>query len=513
MDKNEFFRESTLRITGNLKIEEALKSCLEYISNHIPAERIYLQKYEGGLGAMRLIASATIDHCKEMDVLVPLPEKSKEAMKNLAKVYFAGNLPKVLVINNPAEEPVTKGMLDGLNLPLSSAMSLPLVIEDQHIGALAVLAEGNNRYTDYHAELYGMLNEPFFIAMSNTLEHREVLKLRDLLADDNKFLHGELRRVSGDEIIGAHFGLRDVMHKVQQVATLNSPVLLLGETGVGKDVVANSIHYSSSRNNGPFVSVNCGAIPDSLIDSELFGHEKGAFTGALAQRRGRFERADGGTIFLDEIGELPLQAQVRLLKVLQTKEIERVGGVKTINLDIRIIAATNRNLEEMVKEGKFREDLWFRLNVFPIWIPPLRDRMSDLPALLQHFINLKAKELKLGAIPIVEPGAIDLLMNYHWPGNVRELQNVVERALILNPKGRLTFNHLNLVEKVINSKKEKEKPDIFSLDEVNVKHINKVLQFTNGKIHGKEGAAELLQVNANTLRNKMNKLGIDYKKK
>jgi transcriptional regulator with GAF, ATPase, and Fis domain len=310
MDKNEFFREATLRITRNLEIEAGLKSCFDYISQYLPADRIYLQKYEYELGSMRLVACATINHCEELDILVPLPESSKEALKNLGKIYSEGNLPKVLVQNKPSEDPITMGMLTALELPLSSTMSMPLIVENQLKGTLVLLAEGNDRFTDFHAELFGMLNEPFFIAMSNTLEHREVLKLRDLLADDNRFLHGELRRVSGDEIIGAHFGLRNVMQKVQQVAALNSPVLLLGETGVGKDVIANSIHYSSSRNNGPFVSVNCGAIPESLIDSELFGHEKGAFTGAITQRRGRFERADGGTLFLDEIGELPPQAQV-----------------------------------------------------------------------------------------------------------------------------------------------------------------------------------------------------------
>jgi len=512
MDKNEFFRKATLKIMGNLDLKLGLQSCLKYISEFIPADRIYLQKYEGVLGAMRLVACATKEYCEELDILVPLPEESKQVMKNLAEVYRAGQLPSVLVINNPSTEPVTKAMLSMLDLPISSAMSMPLIVEDQLIGALAVLAEGENRYTELHAELYEMLKEPFFTAMSNTLEHREVIKLRDMLADDNKFLHGELRRVSGDEIIGAHFGLRDVMQKVQQVASLNSPVLLLGETGVGKDVIANSIHYSSSRNNGPFVSVNCGAIPDTLVDSELFGHEKGAFTGALTEKRGRFERANNGTIFLDEIGELPFQAQVKLLRVLQNKEIERVGGAKTISLDLRIIAATNRNLEEMVKDGKFREDLWFRLNVFPIWIPPLRDRISDLPALIQHFINLKAKELKLGISPELVLGAIDYLMQYSWPGNVRELQNVIERALILNPKGPLSFKHLIIKESLATQREELMNPEVLNLDEMNIKHIKKVLKIANGKIHGNGGAAELLGVNPNTLRNKMNKLGIDYKK-
>ncbi len=223
------------------------------------------------------------------------------------------------------------------------------------------------------------------------------------------------------------------MHKVRQVATINSPVLLLGETGVGKDVIANAIHYSSTRSGNPIITVNCGAIPESLIDSELFGHEKGAFTGAISQRRGRFERADSGTIFLDEIGELPLQVQVKLLRVLQNREFERVGGTETIRPDIRIIAATNRNLEQMVNEKKFREDLWFRLNVFPIYVPPLRARKEDIPELAHHFVEIKSVELKLPAFPKISSKAMGLLTSYDWPGNVRELQNVVERELILNP--------------------------------------------------------------------------------
>jgi transcriptional regulator with PAS, ATPase and Fis domain len=338
--------------------------------------------------------------------------------------------------------------------------------------------------------------------------------LNELLTDDNRFLHGELRSLCcADEIVGANFGLRDVMHKARQVASLDSPVLLLGETGTGKDVVANSIHYSSSRSEGPFISVNCGAIPDTLIDSELFGHEKGAFTGALSQKRGRFERADKGTIFLDEIGELPLQAQVRLLKVLQSREIERVGGVKTIPLDIRIIAATNRDLEDMVKNQLFREDLWFRLNVFPISIPPLRARKVDIPALIQHFINLKTRELKLPTIPTLSPNAIDPLMEYHWPGNVRELENVIERALILNPKGPLTFAHLNLRQPNKSLELSGQIEEDGKLDQVISRHIRRVLSRTKGKVNGPDGAAAVLGINPSTLRNRMKKLGIDYGRK
>ena len=340
------------------------------------------------------------------------------------------------------------------------------------------------------------------------------LKEAKLKEDDNRYLQRELYKLTGDIIIGANFGLKDVMDKALVASSFDSPVLLLGETGVGKDVIANAIHYSSERNNEPFIKVNCGAIPESLIDSELFGHEKGSFTGAINQKRGCFERAMKGTLFLDEIGELPLSAQVRFLRVLQDKVIQRVGGIKDIKLDIRIIAATNRNLEIMVQKKKFREDLWFRLNVFPIHIPPLRERKIDIPALVQYLIEKKTGELKLAKIPEVLPGNVDLLLEYDWPGNVRELQNLIERELILNPEGPLRFNNFsgsktsNSIEKV-----PKESMTYVKLDEVVAHHIQNVLDQTEGKIHGKGGAADLLGVNASTLRNRMNKLGINYKKR
>jgi transcriptional regulator with GAF, ATPase, and Fis domain len=310
-------------------------------------------------------------------------------------------------------------------------------------------------------------------------------------------------------IIGEDFGLKNIMEMVRQVASLDSPVLLLGETGVGKDVIANAIHYSSSRRNGPFIKVNSGAIPETLMDSELFGHEKGAFTGALSQKRGRFERAHRVTIFLDEIAELPLQAQVRMLRVLQTKEIERVGGTKPIKVDIRIIAATHRNLEDMIRSERFREDLWFRLNVFPIMIPPLRQRKEDIPALVQHFIERKSRDMKLKKTPGLARGAIDRLISYDWPGNVRELENVVERAIILNRKGPLDFDRVSKQQKDDKPLGLPEKEEEFlELDDLMSLHIQRALIKTNGKIHGPKGAAKLLGINPSTLRSRIKKLGI-----
>jgi transcriptional regulator with GAF, ATPase, and Fis domain len=488
---------------------------MKYLSQHMPADVIYLQRYEMELGAMRFIAKANAEKGEQLDLMIPVPEMDKSAISEFFKEVAAGNHLPAEIYNNPANNPLSQHLLNALGEPTSSIMVLPLALGGEFAGGLALLARGSDRFSEPDAQLYENLRVPFFVAMSNTLKHLEILKLKDLLADDNRFLHDELHRLSGDEIIGASFGLRDVMFKVQQVSSIDSPVLLLGETGVGKDVIANAIHYSSSRSKGPFVSLNCGAIPETLIDSELFGHEKGAFTGALSQKRGRFERAHKGTIFLDEIGELPLNAQVRLLRVIQNREIERIGGIKTIPIDIRIIAATNRNLEEMIKNKQFREDLWFRLNVFPIWIPPLRDRVSDIPELVQHFINLKSKELKLGHTPIIAPGAIDTLLGYNWPGNVRELENLIERALILHRDGPLQFDNIgNSAKKTAAHIEDQfnDKESFLSFNSMVERHIIRALELSDGKIHGPGGAAELLQINPNTLRGKMRKMEIPFKK-
>ncbi len=505
IDENDFFRRATIRICSSLDIEIAMWRCIRFLKDFMPADEMYLHLYESGLGAFRTIAGATAAEGRKMDRITPLPQ---EVRARVAKFTGMG------VINQPESEPGFQFMLQFYGRPDTSALIRLLEVEGKKLGALVLLAQGKNRFSEEHARLYSLLNEPFSIAVSNTLKHQEILRLKDLLADDNRYLHRELLRLSGDEIVGADFGLKGVMAMVREVASLGSPVLLLGETGVGKDVIANAIHYSSPRKDGPFVKVNCGAIPETLLDSELFGHEKGAFTGAISQRRGRFERANGGTIFLDEIAELPPQAQVRMLRVLQYKEIERVGGTDPVSVDIRLIAATNRNLEEMVKAKQFREDLWFRLDVFPIRVPPLSDRKGDIPALVHHFIKRKSRELRLPAPPPLAPGVIDRLVAYHWPGNVRELENVIERALILSKGQPLTFDDLA-------GKNPKGTPQIqteaqdapLKLDEVTSQHIRRVLDITKGKVHGKGGAAEVLGINPSTLRNRMNQLGIPYGKR
>jgi transcriptional regulator with GAF, ATPase, and Fis domain len=504
MDENKFFRNITLKICGHLKIEEGLRACIQYLSQYMPADKLYLERHDHGPGQMRPLARASKNMCERLDILIRLSDEARASIIERSN----GKSQSVFMHNRSDEIPKLNEFLENLKEPPSSVLWLPLIVESQHTGALVLLAYGKDRFEERHAKLFAILREPFFTAMSNALKYERVV-------DDNRLLRHELLKNSGDKIIGADFGLQKVMQKVQQVAQTESIVLLTGETGVGKDVIANAIHLGSPRHDGPFIPVNCGAIPDALLGSELFGHEKGAFTGALSMKRGRFERADKGTILLDEIGDMTLEAQVHLLRAIQHREIERVGGTKRIPVDIRIIASTNKDLSKMVESGDFREDLWFRLNVFPIWVPPLRERKSDILALLQHFISLKSTELKIPDIPQLSSDAINPLMDYHWPGNVRELENVVERALILNPSGPLTFEHL--APRQQKQRKSVELPEHGAstdiLDEVISRHIRGVLSRTKEKVSGPDGAAALLGINPSTLRNRMKKLGIYYGRK
>ncbi len=320
IDENVFFRSATKLICSSLDIETAMQRAMLFLKDFMPAEEMYLHLYDMGLGAMRTIAMATPSEGKRLDRITPLAKEMRPRSEN--------DVPNMQVVNQPEVEPIFRSVLQYYGRADTSALMRLLEVDGKKLGALVLLAAGRDRFSAQHGRLFSLLNDPFTIALSNTLKHMEVLRLKDLLADDNQYLHRELLHLSGDEIVGAEFGLKGVMDLVRQVASLDSPVLLLGETGVGKDVIARAIHNTSIRRDGPFVKVNCGAIPESLLDSELFGHEKGAFTGALSQKRGRFERADHGTLFLDEIGELPSAAQVRMLRTLQYKEIERVGGTQ-----------------------------------------------------------------------------------------------------------------------------------------------------------------------------------------
>jgi len=512
VDEKAFFREATLRICGSLEIEKALWQWLLYVRDFIPIDGMTLSTYAPVSGVSKIIAGATVKGGMSLSI----ETHQQPRIRTLIEEWYE-NPDKglhVRIIESIREDEFLGPVAKTMEIPDTPALQMRLKLEGEMLGNLVVTNNGGQKYTQEHARLMTLINEPCAISLSNYLRYREVLRLKDLLADDNRYLQDELRRVSGEEIVGADFGLKGVMELVRQVAHLDSPVLLLGETGTGKEVIANAIHNSSPRASGPFIKVNCGAIPETLMDSELFGHEKGAFTGAISQKRGRFERAHGGTIFLDEIGELTSGAQVRLLRVLQDKEIERVGGVSPIKVDIRVIAATHRDLEDMLQQDRFRDDLYFRLRVFPIAIPPLRARTSDIPALVHYFIKKKSQEIGLVGIPRLAHGAIDSLMSYHWPGNVRELENAVERALILSKGERLTFpDLLNMVSREVRSESNLGFDEPLELDAVVSNHITRVLEMTGGKVHGELGAAQLLKVNPSTLRKRMRKLGIPFGRK
>jgi DNA-binding NtrC family response regulator len=311
-------------------------------------------------------------------------------------------------------------------------------------------------------------------------------------------------RSDRDSLIGESPWLQRVREQIAQVASTDSTVLIQGETGTGKELVARAIHEKSARRERPLIKINCAALPRELVESELFGHEKGAFTGAIQQRRGRFELADGGTLLLDEVGELPLEAQAKLLRVLQEREFERIGGSRSLRVDVRVIAATNRDLHAEVAAARFRPDLYFRLDVFPIVLPPLRERRDDIPRLLEHFVARTARRLGR-AIDGLSPSFIDRARAYDWPGNIRELENVVERALIMSRGGVLDARELFAVPA---GAAPAEPPGDDTLEEVERAHIRRVLDGTRWMIEGDQGAARKLGLNPSTLRGRMRKLGI-----
>ncbi|MCG2615927.1 sigma 54-interacting transcriptional regulator [Terrimonas sp. NA20] len=378
--------------------------------------------------------------------------------------------------------------------------SLPLRAGNQNLGTIWLLADSLSQLM-----LKGICAQ-ISIAIANIQANEKVLAYKKQLEQENDYLKEQIRTIYNfAEIIGSGDEMEKVYHLMSLVADSNSTVLVLGETGTGKELIARAIHNASPRKDKLMVKVNCAALPANLIESELFGHERGAFTGALDRRIGKFELANHSTLFLDEIGEMPLEAQAKLLRVIQERELERIGGKQTIKIDVRIIAATNRDLEEEVKAGRFRADLYYRLNVFPISLPPLRDRMEDIEPLSYFFVSKFSKNTGR-RITKIAPGVIQQLRTYTWPGNVRELEHLIERSVLLSPEGVLK-------EVFIPKTSASEKNEVAllpnqSLEEVERSYIIEVLKRSSGKISGVGGAAEILDIPGNTLHSKMKKLNI-----
>lgn len=507
-----FFREATVNICGSLDLKTALNSCRTFLSRTMPVFGISIHQYDKDLNAFEVLAIASPRGAKEVELIFKLPPE----LKDFAEWREASNLK---VVGGPDDDPVAKRLIE-IAFPYFqdrnlSVLALRLDVTDtRRVADVCLFAKGIDQYEASHARLIGMLNEPFAIAIANFLTHRELRVAQERLVCDNRYLRKEMIQLTGYELIGVSSGLRQVIEMVRHVAPMDTPVLLTGETGVGKEVVANAIQQNSSRKEGPFIKINCGAIPESLLDSELFGHEKGAFTGATQRRQGRFELANGGTIFLDEIGEMPPSVQIRLLRVLQDGTFERVGGIQPITVNIRVIAATHRDIPHLITTDRFRQDLYFRLNVFPIQIPPLRERREDIPTLARYFLERKCRQMNRLPVTTLAEGAMDQLVNYDWPGNVRELENIVERSLILHQAGPLSIYPIGENRrKVPNTPISSSSSQILSLDATIAAHIKTALRASGGKVQGPGGAAEILQINPNTLRKRMIKLGVPFGRK
>jgi formate hydrogenlyase transcriptional activator len=387
---------------------------------------------------------------------------------------------------------------------LKSGCAVPLISHGRALGTLSVVSMQAEAFSDDDAKLFSWIGAQVALAAANSMAYQEISSLKDKLAKEKLYLEEEIQtEYNFEEIVGDSRALKLLLKEIQTVAATDSTVLVLGETGSGKELVARALHNRSGRRERTFVKLNCAAIPTGLLESELFGHEKGAFTGAIATKIGRFELADRGTIFLDEVGEIPLELQVKLLRVLQEQEFERLGSTRTIHVNVRVIAATNRDLGRMVEEQEFRSDLYYRLKVFPITVPPLRDRPEDVPLLVRHFAQKFAQRMKK-RIETIPSEAMKALQTYHWPGNVRELENFIERAVILTQGQDLLVSLTELKRTPGHSTKS----GTTTLEQAEREHILKTLRETNWTIGGPAGAATKLGMKRTTLQSKMQKLGI-----
>jgi formate hydrogenlyase transcriptional activator len=406
------------------------------------------------------------------------------------------------VISTPGDQP---GSSLAQRAGLKSGVVIPLISHDRALGTLGVGSQQENAFTEDDAELLNQVGKQVAIAVDNALAFRQIDELKNQLTEEKLYLEEEIRtEYNFEEIIGNSSTLRRVLQDVETVAATDSTVLIYGETGTGKELIAHAIHNLSPRRERTLVKVNCAAIPMGLLESEFFGHERGAFTGAVDRRIGRFELADKGTIFLDEVEDIPLELQSKLLRVLQEHEFERLGSSRTQRVDVRIIAATNTDLTELVAERKFRSDLYYRLNVFPINVPPLRDRAEDIPLLVHFFANRFAQQMKK-KIQSVPKETMAALVSYNWPGNIRELQNLVERGVILSRGSTL---EIPLAELKRATRATTQVNTSTTLESVERDHILRILSETRWVIGGPAGAAARLGMNRTTLNHRMRKLGI-----
>ena len=487
-DRSELLLRVNNTLVSNLNLRELLQSISVSLSTVMPHEAAALTLYDEPSNELRLAAFDFPDHDNPCVMGKVIP--------------FEGN---------PIGEAFTKRkttLIDyepGNCSGMASGCAAPLIFRGRVLGVLAIKSSRPHAFSQDDAELFEQVANQVAIAVENALAYNEIETLKNKLEKEKLYLEEEIRsEYNFEEIVGSSFVLKRALQNVETVAATASTVLIYGETGTGKELIARAIHNLSERRERTLVKVNCAAIPTGLLESELFGHEKGAFTGAIDRRIGRFELAHQGTIFLDEVEDIPLDLQSKLLRVLQEQEFERLGSSRTLRVDVRVVAATNADLAQMVEEKKFRSDLYYRLNVFPITVPPLRERPEDIPLLVHFFANKFAQQMRK-RIESVPKETMAALVTYHWPGNIRELQNLVERAVILSRGSTLEIPLTEL--------KQAPRTVIASnggatLEHIERDHILKVLDDAKWVIGGPTGAAARLGLNRTTLNHRMRKLGI-----
>ncbi|MBA2253170.1 MAG: sigma 54-interacting transcriptional regulator [Nitrospirales bacterium] len=484
-------------VVSTLELRELFTVIGAALRGAMPHERTSLVLYEPERNQFRLYAS----HFPDGNGLIPdgllTPVEGTPA-----GAAFTSRKPIVF-----DEKDLTRFPADIARLLLAEGVKflccVPLLSHNRALGTLNVATVHSRAFTPDEIELLSQVASQFAIAVENALAYQQIKELKNKLAEEKLYLEEEIRTEHRfEEIIGDSLALRTVLKQVETVAPTDSTVLILGETGTGKELIARAIHRLSGRHQRTFVKLNCAAIPTGLLESELFGHERGAFTGAIAQKIGRFELADGGTLFLDEVGDIPVELQSKLLRVLQEREFERLGATRTIRVNVRLVAATNQDLIRMVGENRFRSDLYYRLNVFPMTMPSLRERATDIPLLVRYFVQQYAARMNK-TITTIPTNAMDALSRYHWPGNVRELENFIERSVILSQGTTL---HVPFAElKVLPLRAAQYIP---TLHDAERDHILRALRESNWIIGGESGAAARLGMKRTTLNSKMHKLGI-----
>ena len=495
-----------LAINSSINAEESLSRVFEVLQDFLDADGAFVNIFDVQKHSIVFVA-----HCRRNGLSSPLG--SVEPPRSLRPLKITD---KVLNCSDISEDRFTQKVLSECLPDVKSYLMLSMDKEDRHLGVVCFYSCRYDQFNEAQRNLLKSLHDSFSLMTSNALNSVLLANNRDLIHENDglKDCVRASRMALVNRFTARTPSLKEITAKVEKVSSTEVPMLVLGETGCGKEVVVNLIQQLSKRESGPFVKLNCGAIPETLIDDEFFGHEKGAFTDAKIQKKGVFERACGGTLFLDEIGELSLAAQVRLLRVLQQKVVTRIGGVQSIPVDFRLVAATHRDLKEMVQEGRFRNDLLYRLNLFTLRIPPLRERAEDLFPLTEFFLNRLRSKYGISQPLVLSKKSVEQMLNYKWPGNVRELENTLERSVLTSSDYqniRVSFEGeaggLGPAMSVVSNELIK----LETFEAMQKHYFEAVLKAAKGKISGTDGAAALSGMHPNTLRSKLDKLGVTFK--